>query len=364
MTYEEFCISHARVSSKPHRATTMDDKMSFFNQLATLVAAGTPLWQALKLSAAQSESTKLRDILLDMASRIASGSSLHAAAAEYPKVFEHSWVEVIRTGEITGKMSYVLKELSARVVEQRDSQRKFIKAMTYPVILLSVATLAITAMLWFVVPTFSQMFKDLGAELPAVTQFVVSLSERVTTHGPFVAGGIVAAVVGFKQWMKTEDGRRYVTGILMMLPTIGDLFIMIMMYQFASNLSLLLSSGVPMLQTLGTMRGIFSRSPIFRDAIGRVEARVASGQPLASSLEETGMFTGMIVNMVRIGEESGQLAAVMEQIAPYYKDRCETLIAKVSKMMEPVIILGMGTAVAVMMLSIYMPMFEMSGKIK
>ncbi len=364
MNYEEWCIGHARVASKAHKKIIMDDKMSFFNQLSTLVASGTPLLQALQICAAQSQSLKLRTVLEDMASRIASGSSLHAAAAEYPRVFEFAWVEVIRTGELTGKMAHVLKELSRQVQEQRDGQRKIKKAMTYPIILLSVATLAITAMLWFVVPTFSKMFKDMGAELPAITQFVVNLSEGVLTNGPYVLGGGIAAFVAFKKYMRTEDGRRYVGGALMVLPTIGDLVVMLMMYKFAANISLLLSSGVPMLQTLGTLRGIFGNDPIYRDALGRVEARVAAGQPLASSLEETGLFTSMIINMVRIGEESGQLSAVMEQIAPYYKDRCETLIAKVSKMLEPVIILGMGTAVAVMMLSIYMPMFEMSGNIK
>lgn len=364
MTYEDWCIAHARIASKPHGGASLDDKLAFFHQLATLVSSGTPLLQAIVISGEQSQSLKLRSALGEIAAKLAAGSALHAAAAEYPKLFEHAWIEVIRTGEVTGKMAHVLIELNKQVAEARDTNRKLVKSLTYPIVLLSVSVLCITAMLWFVVPTFTKMFKDMGATLPSITQFVVSLSEGIVAYGLYGVAGIAAVIAGIKVYLRTDDGRRTVGGLLMVLPTIGDLVVMIMMYRFASNLSLLLSSGVPMLQTLETLRGIFGQSPIYRDAIGRAQARVAAGQPLAGALEETGLFTTMIVNMVRIGEESGQLAPVMEQIAPYYKDKMETLIAKVSKLLEPVIIMGMGTAVAVMMLSIYMPMFEMSGNIK
>jgi type IV pilus assembly protein PilC len=135
------------------------------------------------------------------------------------------------------------------------------------------------------------------------------------------------------------------------------------MYRFASNISLLLKSGIPMLETLTALGGVFHTNPIYRDALARAQGRVAGGRPLAVSLEETGLFTTMMTNMVRIGEESGQLAPVMEQIAPYYKEKMEALVGKVTKLMEPVIIMGMGSTIAGLMLAIYMPMFEMAGKV-
>jgi type IV pilus assembly protein PilC len=135
------------------------------------------------------------------------------------------------------------------------------------------------------------------------------------------------------------------------------------MYRFASNIALLLKSGIPMLQTMAALEGVFHTSPIYRDALARAQTRVASGRSLAISLEETGLFTTMMTNMIKIGEGSGQLAPVMEQIAPYYKERMESLIAKVTKLMEPVIIMGMGSSIAGLMLAIYMPMFEMAGKV-
>jgi type IV pilus assembly protein PilC len=364
MSYDSWVVAHARIASKPHRKAKLDDIMSFFHQLSTLVTAGTPLLQSLKLAAEQTESLTLRNILEEIAARVAAGNSFYAAAANYPKTFEHAWVEVIRTGEITGKMGFVLLELNKQVREARETRKKVKGALMYPCILLCVATLAITAMLWLVVPTFAKMFAEMGAKLPEITQFVVNASGFVVAYGPYIVGGAIAVVIAFRKYMETEGGRRIVGGFLLVVPTIGDMIVQTMMYRFSSSIALLLKSGVPMLETLETLQGIFGRSPAYRDALGRVQARVAAGQPLASSLEETGLFTGMIVNTVRTGEESGQLASVMEQIAPYYKEKMEALIVRVSKMLEPIIIVGMGTAVAGMMLSIYMPMFEMSGNVK
>jgi type IV pilus assembly protein PilC len=363
MAFEDWFIAHARVSSKPHKKVGLDDKMSFFHQLGTLIASGTPILQALQISAEQSQSTKLRKVLEDVAAHVASGSSMHVALGNHPKVFSHHWVEVVRTGEVTGQMALVLGELNKQIQDARATRRKISGAMMYPIILICVAVGAITAMLWFVVPVFAKMFKDMGAELPGMTQFVVNASNWIAKYGVFAVLGIIAGVFVFRWWFNTPSGRRHVTGVLMGLPMVGELVVQSAMYQFASNISLLLKSGVPMLETLGVLEGVFQTSPVYREALERVHARVSAGRPLALSLEETGLFTSMLSNMVRIGEESGQLALVMEQIAPYYKEKMESLIAKVTKLMEPMIIVFMGSTVAGMMLSIYMPMFQMAGKV-
>ncbi len=166
-----------------------------------------------------------------------------------------------------------------------------------------------------------------------------------------------------RKYAKTERGRYRLGGVGLAIPLVGQLIVESAMYRFASNISLLLKSGIPMIETLHALEGVFFANPIYRDALMRVQGRVASGRPLAASLEETGLFTSMMTNMVRIGEGSGQLAAVMDQIAPYYKERMESLVGKVTKLMEPIIIVGMGVTIAGLMMSIYMPMFEMAGKV-
>jgi len=364
MAFEDWFIARARVSSKPHKKITLDDKMVFFQQLATLITSGTPLLQAVEISAEQSQSIKLRHVLEQIASRVASGSSVHAAAANYTKVFDHYWIEVIRTGEVTGQMSMVLGELNKQIHASRETHRKVMGALMYPMILICVAVTAVTAMLWMVVPTFAKMFKDMGAELPGITQFVVDLSNGIVRYGPYVAVGMIFVAFGIRKYAKTESGRRRIIGVGIGLPLVGELIVHAAMYRFASNMALLLRSGVPMMESLQTVQGVFHTSPVYDDAMARVRRRVAAGRPLAASLDETGVFTTMITNMVHVGEESGQLAIVMDQMAPYYKDKMQSTIARATKLLEPIIIMGMGITIAGLMLSIYMPMFEMAGNVK
>ncbi len=364
MPFEEWVVSHAKISTKPHRSAKMEDTLTFFHQLSTLVGSGTPLLQALKIATAQCESIKLREVLGEIVSKVSAGSSFHSAAAAFPQVFEFSWLEAIRTGEVTGKMASVLTELSKQIRETRETKRKVKGALMYPVILISVAVIAVTLMLWLVVPVFAKMFKDMDAQLPGITQFVVDMSNYIVQYGIYGVIAIGAAIYGFKRFLNTESGRRYVGGTLMILPTVGQLMVEMAMYRFASNLSLLLKSGVPMMETINTVQGIFQNSPIYRDALARVAARVAAGKPLNAALQETGLFLPMLISMVQVGEESGQLPAVMEQIAPFYKEKMETMILKVTKMLEPMTIMFMGTSIAGMMLAIYMPMFEMAGSVK
>ncbi len=357
-------MAHARISKKAHKGAKLEDTLSFFHQLSTLVGSGTPLLQSMKIAAAQCESTKLRAVLDEITAKVAAGSTFHAAAASFPQFFEFQWLEAIRTGEVTGKMAQVLTELNKQIRESRETKRKVKGALMYPLILIVVAVIAVTVMLWLVVPVFAKMFKDMDAQLPGVTQFVVDASDAIVKYGMYGVIVIVAAIAGFKQFLKTENGRRYVLGLLMVVPTVGQLVIEMAMYRFASNLSLLLKSGVPMMETMYTIKGIFQSSPIYRDALERIALKVASGKPLHAALMESGLFLPMLTSMVQVGEESGQLAVVMEQVAPFFKEKMEGMILKVTKMVEPIIIMGMGSSIAGLMLAIYMPMFEMAGNVK
>lgn len=363
MAFEDWFISHARISSKPHKGIKLEDKMTFFQQLSTLINAGTPLLQAIRTCSEQNQSLKLRQVLDEIASRIAAGSSLHAAAESHPKVFEHHWIGVIRTGEITGQMGTVLLELNKQIREARETRRKVKASLMYPIILICVAVGAVTVLLWMVVPTFAKMFKDMGAELPAITQFVVDASAFIVSYGIYVVMAVGAIVFGIVRYLKTERGRRQFFGVGLGLPLFGELIVQMAMYRFASNIALLLKSGIPMMETLSVMTGVFQSNPIYRDALMHAQSRVAAGRPLAIALDETRLFTSMITNMIRTGEESGQLYQVMEQVAPFYKEKMEALIGKVTKLLEPIVIAGMGVTVAGLMLSIYMPMFEMAGKV-
>ncbi len=230
-------------------------------------------------------------------------------------------------------------------------------------ILLFVSVIVIAVMLGFVVPTFADMFAEMNAELPGITLFVVDVSNCVVDYGIFGILAVLGIAAGLRKYLKTDEGRRRVGAVGMSIPLVGDLMVQAAMYRFSANLALLLKSGVPMLETLTAMATVFRTNPVYRDAIQQAQRRVAAGRPLADSLQSSRLFTSMMTHMVHVGEESAQLANIMDQLAPYYREKMNGFVGKVTKMLEPSIIMFMGLAIAVVMLAIYIPMFEMSGKI-
>lgn len=353
-------LAHARVSGKIHAKIKGEDKLAFFQQLATLIKAGCPLLEALQLCAGQCQSSKLAAVIKGLADRVAAGSALNVAAADHPKIFEAHWIQVIKTGESTGQLATVLGQLTQHVRDAREARGKLVSAMIYPAVLLCVAVGALTVMLWLVVPTFAGMFKDFGAKLPGITQAVIDLSDFLRERGFYLLFGLTAAIFGIRRYLRTEQGGRIFSSVLLVLPVIGELSVQAAMVKFAANLALLLRSGMPLMEALQGLRGVFHSNGVYREALTRAEQRVASGGSLSQSVERTGLFTPMIVTMIKTGEESGQLPDVLDQVAGFYKQKVSTAVTRATGLIEPCIILGMGVAVAVLLMSIYMPMFQLA----
>ena len=353
-------MRHVRTASKMHKDIKGDDKLRFFQQLTTLFAAGTPLMESLWVSAAQSQSIKMRSVVRTIAERVAGGLSLHQAAADYPKVFDRQWIEVIKTGEASGKMADVLASLTEHIVAMKEMRGKIISAMIYPIIMLVVAVTAVAVMLWKVVPVFADFFKESGSKLPGITQTVIDMSNFLQEKGLYLIGGVVAVVMALRYYLRTPTGRRIFNQIAITVPVIGDCAVEAYMERFATNMVLLLKSGLPLLEALGSMQGVFHSNVIYREALHVIQQRVGSGTGLATALEEAGLFTTMLVSMVKVGEESGELALVLGQVATYYRRRVEGTLTRITGMIEPIVILGMGVTVAVILTSIYLPMFQMA----
>jgi type IV pilus assembly protein PilC len=351
---------HIRTSAKMHSRVKGEDKLLFFQQLTTLLTAGTPLLDALRIVAAQAQSQKMQAVVRTIADRVAGGLSLNQAAADFPKVFDRQWTEVIKTGEISGQLGEVLTSLTGYITAARQMRAKLISAMIYPCILVVVAALAVVVMLWKVVPTFADFFKEFGSELPDITQAVIDLSDFLQTNGLFLLGGAVAAVVALRYYLRTEGGKRLFAQVGLTTPMVGECMVQAAMERFATNLVLLLRSGLPLLEAIVSLKGVFQNNTVYRDGLRRVEQRVAGGGGLAAALEESGLFTPLMVSMVRVGEESGQLADVLEEVAAYYRNRVQALVSRLTGIVEPLVILLMGVTVAVILMSIYLPMFQIA----
>ena len=364
MSIAQWCLARARVSSKTHNRATLDDKMTFFQQFGSLLASGTPMLRALTIAADQNLSRELQTTMREVTERVASGASLHQAIeSSDDNLFPIHWVAMIATGETTGKLDEVLSDLNQQIREAAQTRSKFIGSMIYPCVLILVAILVVLVMLWFVVPTFGDMFKEMGAELPDITVFVLDVSDYIAEYGIYVMFALGASVYGTRRWLKTDDGRRRSISVLVAIPVVGDLVIQASMYRFSSNLALLLRSGVPILETMSTLADVFKDQPPYKDAIENARNRMAAGRALAEGLEESGLFTAMMINAVRVGEESARLGRVMDEIAPYYREKTQAFMGRVTKLAEPAIIMVMGGIISVVMLAIYIPMFEMAGNV-
>jgi type IV pilus assembly protein PilC len=353
-------LTGVRLRQKRHKAVKSDDIISFFQQLSTLLTAGTPLMRSLQVAGQQSESDKLIVILHQLAGDVASGTSLNEAMLRHPKLFEHQWIEMIKAGERSGRLAETILELTIYIKTRRAIRGQVVSAMIYPLIMIFVLIASLIVMLGKVVPTFAEFLADFGGQLPAITRAVIAASDIVKGHIPHLVLGPALAVAGVRYYVRTEAGSRQKEGLMMKLPLIGQLVVESTMERFAHNLSMLLKSGTPLLEALRIMPELFQNQGVYAPALQWIYHSVGKGTSVAASLERTGIFTPMVINMVRVGEESGTLTQVLEEIATFYRGKVEVLVTRVTGMMEPVIVIFMGVSVGVILMSIYLPMFQMA----
>ncbi len=360
MPKKGWILSLVRVTKKKHRTIKPDDIIAFFQQLSTLLNSGTTLLHALRLSADQCESEKLTKILRDISNKVAGGTSFHVATAEYPKIFKTHWSQIIHTGEITGQLGPLMTHLANYIQQVRKTQGKVTSAMIYPLILLGMVVVSTFIMLWKVVPTFAEFFEDFGSKLPAITEMVIGMSDLIKERGLVVVLCVGGCIFGFNAYIKTTGGKRNFDAALLALPVFGDLLVQSAMEKFAVNFSLLLKSGTPLLESIRTVQEVFKDNTVYYDALAGIYGNVSRGSGIAASLETTELFTAMILNMTRMGEESGKLSEVLEQAASYYRDKVDTTITRVTGLIEPIIVIIMGVVFAGLLASIYIPMFSLA----
>ena len=352
--------SLAKVKSKRHRGAKVDDKITLFQQLAILIDAGTPLLSAIKIASAQTESEKLAASLRNIANQVAAGRSLAIAAADHPKVFEPQWIEVIKVGELSGQLSFVLNELNAHIKNAQEIRSSIISALTYPCVLAFISVACVVIMLWKVVPTFAEFFADFDGELPKITQLVVKVSEYFQERGLVILVVTIILIFVIRWFLRTPKGRDFASVAMIATPVMSDVVVHTSMEKFTANLSLLLRSGMPLLEAMRATAGMFRGNTVYQGALRSAVNKIARGASLADSLVTTQLFTDLVISMVRIGEQSGSLPDTLSHISTFYRERVKVQVARATSMMEPIIVIVMGTLVAVILASVYLPMFQLS----
>ena len=353
-------VLRPRIDVRRHDPIKAVDRVALFRQLRTMFCAGTPIHESLLVSAEQSESRRLEQVMRDVAAHVSAGSSLSEAFAEHPEVFRDEWVQLVHSAEISGTLDRALERIAAQIEEANGFRSKIISALMYPATVLTVSMLAVVAMLTLVVPTFQQLFAESGKELPGPTQSLISVSEFLRDDWLLLAGGVVGGVFLLRAALRTEAGRSTLVRLVMALPVVGPLLVQRNMQRFSRNVSDLLDSGVPVLDTLEAMRRISSGNPVYRDAMAEAAARVRRGDTLSESVSGTGVFTPFLCNMLRVGEETGSLPEVLGELAIFYRERVETFTARAAQQVDTLLIIAMSCLVGAILIALYLPLFEIS----
>jgi type IV pilus assembly protein PilC len=337
----------------------LKDLAIFSRQFATMINSGLSLIRSLSILAEQTENDKLRDVITEVRGKVEAGSDLSSSMAEYPKVFPRLYIAMVRAGEAAGMLDQVLLRVAEMLEKDVKLRSKIKSAMTYPVIVLVMAILLTAVMLIFIVPVFEQMFIDLGGELPLLTQMLVTGSEFLASW--YGMATFVLLPVGlwfaFKTIRENEKGRFALDVMKLKLPVFGPLFHKIALTRFARNLGTLLRAGVPILQALEITADTVNNGPIGA-AVQDVQDSVRQGESINGPLSTHEVFPPMVVQMIAVGEETGNVDGMLEKISDFYDQEIETTTEQLTAMMEPLMIGVIGGIVGGMVIALYMPMFQ------
>jgi type IV pilus assembly protein PilC len=329
----------------------------FSRQFATMVNSGLPILRAIGILSDQSDNKELARVLNEARLDVEQGSSLSGALAKHDHVFNNLYISMVRSGETGGSLDTTLIALAEMIETEVRLRGKIKSAMTYPVAVVALVVLIMSAMLLFVVPQFESIFSQLGGTLPLPTRGLMFMSDVFKSYWYIVFGGAIAARFFFRRYKKTEKGREVVDAVKLRAPVFGTLFHKTALSRFSSTLAMLMKSGVPILQALEIVSDTVNNKVVGR-AITDVQRSVRDGESIAKPLMKYPVFPPMVVQMISVGEETGQVDLMLEKIAQFYDQEVEAAVDSLTSLIEPIMIAVIGGCVGAAVVALYMPMFN------
>src|SRR5271170_1473456 len=335
----------------------------FTRQFSVMIDAGLPLVQCLEILAGQQENKTFQKVLTGVRSSVEGGTTLSTAMKQYDKVFDVLYYNMVEAGETGGILDTILQRLSSYIEKNVKLKRAVKSAMIYPISVLLIAGSVITLLLWKVVPIFITLFAGLGAELPLPTRIVIGMSKFVgSMYGFLIIVALGLSVVGLKVWYGPTQGRWAIDSTLLRLPLIGLLLRKIAVARFTRTLGTLISSGVPILEGLD-ITARTSGNAVIEKAITATRKAVEAGRSLVDPLKETDVFPGMVTQMIGVGEQTGAMDAMLQKIADFYEDEVDAAVKDMLTAIEPIMIVVLGCVVGGVVISMYLPLFSLIGKL-
>jgi type IV pilus assembly protein PilC len=336
----------------------------FSRQFATMIEAGVSVVAALVILEEQTSDRYLAEVVHELRADVESGLLLSEAMGRHPKVFSRLYVSMVEAGEAAGILDEVLDRVAFQIERETKIRSRIKGAMMYPTMVLSFATLVLIGMLMFLVPIFTKIFLDLGGELPSLTRAVVSMSDFLKGYWFAVFPALGAGVFGFRRWKRAPAGKARWDAFALRVPMkIGDVVLKVAMARFSRTLSTLIAAGVDIIKAL-EITGQVAGNAVVENALATVRERVHEGVPIAQPLAEDPVFPPMVAQMVKVGEETGELDKMLGKIADFYEEEVDASISALTSIIEPIMMIGVGMMVGVIIVSMYLPMFKMLTLVK
>jgi type IV pilus assembly protein PilC len=334
----------------------------FTRQFSVMIDAGLPLVQCLDILGSQEDDKNFAAVILQTRSDVESGQSLADAMRQHPKTFDPLYTNMVAAGEAGGILDTILKRLASYIEKAVKLAGQVKSAMIYPIAVIVIAGLVVGVILWKVIPTFASLFAGLGASLPLPTRIVIALSDNLVRFFPFLLVAGIAGVYGFRRYYLTNGGRRVVDRSLLRAPILGDILRKIAVARFCRTLSTLIASGVPILDGL-EITAKTSGNSVIEDAVMVTRKSIERGETIAAPLKETDVFPSMVTQMIGVGEATGALDTMLSKIADFYEEEVDVAVAGLLTLMEPVMIAVLGVIVGGIVISMYLPIFDLISKL-
>lgn len=342
------------------------DLVTFTRLFATMIDAGLPLVQCLDILAGQQSNKVFAGVLKDVKNSVEQGASFSDALRRHPKVFDELFVNLVHAGEVGGILDTIMSRLSIYLEKRQKLVRQVRGALVYPSIVIVIAAGVMTVLLTFVIPAFERMFKDFGGgkdALPKLTQIIVALSHGFVSYLPFIAVAVIIATIAVVYTYRTPGGKRFFHQTILRLPLLGPVLRKIAVARFTRTLGTLLQSGVPILDALDICART-SGNVVIESGILHVRQRISEGRNMAEPLMEANVFPDMVVQMIAVGEQTGALDQMLSKIADFYEEETDIAVAALTSALEPILMVGVGGMVGVVLVAMYLPIFSLAGNIK
>lgn len=350
------------VTGKRKKKVSLRDLSVFNRQLSVMFSAGLPITQGLSILASQQKNKYFSDALNDIRKDVEGGSNLSNALRKYPDIFNELYTSMVQAGEASGNLDTILLRLSQYIESMHKLIGKVKSALAYPIAVLVIAVVITAVIMVKVVPIFEDMFKSLGAALPVPTQVVIDISHFIQQNFIYIIIVIIGIFFGIRQYNRTYKGRRVIDRIKLKLPIFGGLLLKTAVARVTRTMETLLNSGVEIIEAM-TITAKTAGNAIIEDAVLKSRASVQEGKPLGESWEEQKLFPFMVTQMVSVGEQTGALSSMLAKIADFYDEEVNQAVDALVAMMEPILILVLGGLVGGIIIAMYMPMFDIIGKV-